>query len=164
LVFDQQKRPGSLRPERRPSRRPDAVARARRKRFMWCPCLGEAVRQWSAWLAAQVAQRKTLTRRQPLKPPTAALPAPPPPPPPAPHRAAADSLLAGNVSVDLHSHPGLHQRIAPMTLQTHLDRIARGHLKVALLAAVGDGPVIRSSPTGRISQVREPVAGELYAS
>jgi len=132
---------------------------------MWCPCLGEAARQWSGWLAAQVAQRRTLTRRQALKAGTAALAvAGCAPAATAPQRADADSLLAGNVSVDLHSHPGLHQRIAPITLQTHLDRIARGHLKVALLAAVSDGPVIRSSPTGRISQVREPVAGELYAS
>ncbi|MGH2627822.1 MAG: dipeptidase, partial [Anaerolineales bacterium] len=81
-----------------------------------------------------------------------------------PQRAEAESLLAGNVSVDLHSHPGLHPRISPTSLGTHLDRITRGRLKVVFLTAVGDAPVIRSSPTGRIAQVREPNPGELYAS
>jgi membrane dipeptidase len=132
---------------------------------MWCPCLGEAAQQWSAWLAHEAAERRKLTRRQALKAATAALAA-------AgcaraatgAQKAEAESLLAGHVSVDLHSHPGLHPRISPTTLGTHLERITRGRLKLAFLTAVGDAPVIRSSPTGRISQVRQPNPGELYAA
>jgi membrane dipeptidase len=116
---------------------------------MWCPCLGQAV----------------LTRRQVLQAAAAALAAGAcAPTATAVQKAEAESLLASNVSVDLHSHPGLHSRISPTTLGEHLDRMAKGRLKVTLLTAVGDGPVIRSSPTGRISQVREPSPGELYAA
>ena len=128
---------------------------------MWCPCLGEVVHHWSAWLAGEAARTRKLTRRQALQAATAALAAGGcAPAATAPQKAEAESLLASNVSVDLHSHPGLHPRIAPTSLGTHLDRIAKGRLKVVLLTAVGDGPVIRSSPTGRISQVREPNPGE----
>lgn len=132
---------------------------------MWCPCLGAAAHQWSAWLAGEAARTRKLTRRQALKAATAALAAAGcAPAATAPQKAEAESLLAGNVSVDLHSHPGLHPRISPTSLGTHLDRIAKGRLKVALLTAVGDGPVIRSSPTGRVSQVRQPNPGELHVS
>jgi membrane dipeptidase len=132
---------------------------------MWCPCLGEAVHQWSAWLAGEAARKRKLTRRQALTAAAGALAAAGcARAATAPQQAQAESLLAGNVSVDLHSHPGLHPRISPTSLGTHLDRIARGRLKVALLTAVGDGPVIRASSTGRISQVREPSPGELYGS
>jgi membrane dipeptidase len=132
---------------------------------MWCPCLAAAAYQWSAWLAGEAARKRKLTRRQALKAATAALAAAGcAPAATAPRKAEAESLLAGNVSVDLHSHPGLHPRISPTSLGTHLDRIAKGRLKVALLTAVGDGPVIRASPTGRVSQVRQPNPGELYVS
>jgi membrane dipeptidase len=79
-------------------------------------------------------------------------------------RAQAKSLLDGNVSVDLHSHPGLHPKLSPTPLATHLERIVKGQLKVVLLSAVGDGPVISPLPTGGIAQVREPNPGELYTS
>lgn len=132
---------------------------------MWCPCLGQAVQQWSAWLASEAVRMRTLSRRQALKTAMAALAAGGcAPTATAVQKAEAESLLANNVSVDLHSHPGLHSRISPTTLGEHLDRMARGRLKVTLLTAVGDGPVIRSSATGRISQVRQPSPGELYAS
>ena len=132
---------------------------------MWCPCLSEAVQQWSVWLAHEAAQRRKLTRRQALKGATAALAAAGcAPTASGAQKAEAESLLGGNVSVDLHSHPGLHPRLSPTSLSTHLERIANGRLKLVFLTAVGDGPVIRSSPTGRISQVREPNPGELYVS
>jgi membrane dipeptidase len=132
---------------------------------MWCPCLGEAVQQWSAWLASEVDRKRKLTRRQALKAAAAGLAAAGcAPAATAAQKAQAESLLAGNVSVDLHSHPGLHPKLSPTSLGTHLDRIVKGRLKVALLTAVGDGPVISSLPTGRISQVREPNPGELYTS
>ena len=132
---------------------------------MWCPCLSEAVQQWSVWLAHEAAQRRKLTRRQALKGATAALAAAGcAPAASGAQKAEAESLLGGNVSVDLHSHPGLHPRLSPTSLSTHLERIANGRLKLVFLTAVGDGPVIRSSPTGRISQVREPNPGELYVS
>ena len=132
---------------------------------MWCPCLSEAVQQWSAWLAHEAARRRKLTRRQALKAATAALAAAGcAPAASGAQKAEAESLLGGNVSVDLHSHPGLHPRLSPTSLSTHLDRIAKGRLKLVFLTAVGDGPVIRVHPTGRISQVREPNPGELYAS
>jgi membrane dipeptidase len=132
---------------------------------MWCPCLSEAVQQWSVWLAHEAAQRRKLTRRQALKGATAALAAAGCAPTASrAQKAEAESLLGGNVSVDLHSHPGLHPRLSPTSLSTHLERIANGRLKLVFLTAVGDGPVIRSSPTGRISQVREPNPGELYVS
>ncbi len=76
--------------------------------------------------------------------------------------AEAEALLAGNVSVDLHGHPGITRR--GDSLATHLDHIARGRLKVAMLAAVGDLPVLRATPTGRIQATRAPSPGELYAS
>ena len=132
---------------------------------MWCPCLSEAVQQWSVWLAHEAAQRRKLTRRQALQGATAALAAAGcAPTASGAQKAEAESLLGGNVSVDLHSHPGLHPRLSPTSLSTHLERIANGRLKLVFLTAVGDGPVIRSSPTGRISQVREPNPGELYVS
>jgi membrane dipeptidase len=132
---------------------------------MWCPCLSEAVQQWSAWLAHEAAEQRKLTRRQAVKMATVALAAAGcAPAASGPQKAEAESLLGGSVSVDLHSHPGLHPRLSPTSLSTHLDRLAKGRLKLVFLTAVGDGPVIRSSPTGRISQVREPNPGELYAS
>ena len=131
---------------------------------MWCPCLGEAVQQWSAWLAREAARKRTLTRRQALQAAATGLAAAGCGGPTAAQKTHAQSLLAGNVSVDLHSHPGLHPKISPTSLGTHVDRMATGRLKVALFTAVGDGPVIRSEPTGRISQVREPNPGELYTS
>jgi membrane dipeptidase len=131
---------------------------------MWCPCLREAVQQWSAWLAHEADRRRKLTRRQALKAAAALAAAGCAPTASGAQRAEAESLLGGNVAVDLHSHPGLHPRLSPTTLSTHLDRIVKGRLKLVFLTAVGDGPVIRSSPTGRISQVRQPNPGELYAS
>jgi membrane dipeptidase len=123
------------------------------------------VQQWSAWLASEVDRKRKLTRRQALKAAAAGLAAAGcAPAATAAQKAQAESLLAGNVSVDLHSHPGLHPKLSPTSLGTHLDRIVKGRLKVALLTAVGDGPVISSLPTGRISQVREPNPGELYTS
>jgi membrane dipeptidase len=131
--------------------------------LMWCPCLSDAIQQWSAWLAHAAAERRKLTRRQALKAATAALAAAGcAPAATGPQKAQAESLLSGNVSVDLHSHPGLHSRISPTSLGTHLDRIARGRLKVVFLTAVGDGAVLRSFPTGRVEQYREPDPGELY--
>jgi membrane dipeptidase len=78
-------------------------------------------------------------------------------------RGAAQSLIANELSVDLHCHPGLFPRSHP-TLQTHLDRVAQGRLKLLLLAAVADLPLIQVSPQGRISTQREPRPGELHAS
>jgi membrane dipeptidase len=132
---------------------------------MWCPCLGAAVQQWSAWLASEADRKRKLTRRQALKAAAVGLAAAGcAPAATAAQKAQAQSLLAGHVSVDLHSHPGLHPQLSPTSLGTHLDRIAKGRLKVALLSAVGDGPVIRALPDGRIAQVREPNPGELYTS
>src|SRR5262249_18713902 len=74
----------------------------------------------------------------------------------------AEALLPGNVSAHLHGHPGITRR--GNTLATHLDHIARGGLKVAMLAAVGDMPVLRAAPTGGYQAARAPSPGELYAS
>jgi membrane dipeptidase len=132
---------------------------------MWCPCLSEAIREWSGWLAHEAAERRKLTRRQALRAAVTALAAAGcAPAASGAQKAEADSLLSSNVSVDLHSHPGLHPRLSPTSLGTHLDHIAKGRLKLVFLTAVGDGPVLRASPTGRITQVRQPNPGELYAS
>jgi membrane dipeptidase len=71
-------------------------------------------------------------------------------------------LAEETVSVDLHSHPGL-VRSSITDLDGHLQQMGRGKLKVALFAAVGDGPLIGRRPQGGLYATREPNPGELRA-
>jgi membrane dipeptidase len=73
------------------------------------------------------------------------------------------ALLAGTISVDIHSHAaGAGSARAPRF--DLADHMRRGLLSAVCLCHSADGPVIRR-PTdgGRIRQYREPSAGELYA-
>lgn len=80
---------------------------------------------------------------------------------PSVHQDAAASLLDEAVSVDLHSHPGLARR-ARLSIDGHADRMVRGKVRLSLISAVADGPVL-GRQGGRPIAVREPVRGELYA-
>jgi hypothetical protein len=65
-------------------------------------------------------------------------------------REDAQRLAAETISVDLHAHPGL-VRSSTTGLDGHLERMGRGKLKVALFAAVGDGPLIGRRPQGGLT-------------
>ena len=79
------------------------------------------------------------------------------------HRVAAAEIARDDASVDLHAHPGMF-RSSPRSMEAHVERMGRGHLKVALFAAVGDGPLIGRRPNGSLYATREPRPGELYAA
>ena len=66
------------------------------------------------------------------------------------------------MSVDLHSHPGMLR--GPVSLETHLERIARGKLSASLFAAVADSPVIGRRPSGGLYATRELNPGESHAA
>lgn len=115
---------------------------------MICPCLAIGRRAWLAGMAATLS----LTAAGCARAASAA------------QREAAQALLSEHVSVDLHSHPGLYPRRYGNVLATHLERLARGRLRLLFATAVGDGPVLQVSATGAIKAVRQPVRGELYVA
>src|SRR5262245_41962305 len=77
------------------------------------------------------------------------------------HRVAASELLQEHVSVDLHAHPGMISS-SPRSMESHVERMVRGRLTMALFAVVADGPLIGRRPKGGLYATREPRAGELY--
>lgn len=79
------------------------------------------------------------------------------------HRVAAGELARESASVDLHAHPGMF-RSSLASMETQVDRMARGHVKSALFSAVADGPLIGRRSTGGLYATREPKPGELYAA
>ena len=76
------------------------------------------------------------------------------------HRVAASDLAREYGSVDLHAHPGMF-RSSPLTMESQVERMGRGHVKTVLFAAVADGPLIGRRPSGGLYATREPTAGEL---
>ena len=76
------------------------------------------------------------------------------------HRVAASDLARDSGSVDLHAHPGMF-RSSPQTMDAQVERMGKGHVKMVLFAAVGDGPLIGRRPTGGLYATREPTPGEL---
>lgn len=75
----------------------------------------------------------------------------------------APALLAGTISVDIHSHAAGagNARARRFDLADHM---RRGRLSAVCLCHSADGPVIRRPAAGgRIRQYRDPSAGELYA-
>jgi membrane dipeptidase len=77
------------------------------------------------------------------------------------HREAADQIAHESVSVDLHSHAGMF-RSSPLSLDSQLERIVRGKLRVTFFTSVGDGPLIGRRPNGGLYATREPRPNELY--
>jgi membrane dipeptidase len=76
------------------------------------------------------------------------------------HVVAANDLARENASVDLHAHPGFF-KTSPLTMDKQVDRMAQGHVKLVLFAAVADGPLIGRRPSGGLYATREPKPGEL---
>ena len=76
------------------------------------------------------------------------------------HRVAASDLAREYGSVDLHAHPGMF-RSSPLTMESQVERMSRGHVKTVLFAAVADGPLIGRRASGGLYATREPTAGEL---
>jgi membrane dipeptidase len=132
---------------------------------MWCPCLGAFVDALQQYLT--LVQPPMLERRRMLAgmTATAALAAAGCAPAATPaQRQSAMTLLDEAVSIDLHSHPGLVPSMARATMDGHIERLSKGHVRAALFSAVADGPVLTVSPQGRIYARREPAPGELYQS
>ena len=77
------------------------------------------------------------------------------------HREAAEEIARDSVSVDLHSHAGMF-RSSPLSMDSQLERIARGKLRVTFFTSVGDGPLIGRRPNGGLYATREPRPNELY--
>jgi membrane dipeptidase len=74
------------------------------------------------------------------------------------HRVAASDLAREHGSVDLHAHPGMF-RSSPLTMESQVERMGRGHVKTVLFAAVADGPLIGRRPSGGLYATREPTPG-----
>lgn len=75
---------------------------------------------------------------------------------------AANVLVTGRLTVDMHSHGGGFIR-EDTTADPVVDSMRAGGLAVACLAIVADSPTHKIFPDRTIHPVREPDPGELYA-
>jgi membrane dipeptidase len=75
---------------------------------------------------------------------------------------AARRLLAGALTIDMHSHAGRFVR-DNTAFEPVAEAMRAGGLAVACLAIVADSPTRRVFPDGRIHPTRAPERGELYA-
>jgi membrane dipeptidase len=87
--------------------------------------------------------------------------------PPAPSaerpRAAAEKLLAENISVDVHSHAGATGVVSRNAPNDDLARGMRaGRIAIVCLADVPDGPILGRNANNVLAAVRQPAPGELY--
>jgi membrane dipeptidase len=75
---------------------------------------------------------------------------------------AANALVTGKLTVDMHSHSGgfIREDTAPDPVA---DAMRTGGIAVARLAIVSDAPTNKVFPDRRIHPVRDPEPGELYA-
>ncbi len=73
-------------------------------------------------------------------------------------------LLDATLSFDLHSHPDLFKSVSNDTLAGHRRSAESGRVKLIVLTATSDAPVIARDRAGALRQTREPKPGELYAS
>jgi membrane dipeptidase len=75
---------------------------------------------------------------------------------------AADALVSGKLTIDMHSHGGgfIREDTAPDPVA---DAMRAGGMAVASLAIVSDAPTTQVSADRRIHPVRNPEPGELYA-
>src|SRR5438105_184350 len=75
---------------------------------------------------------------------------------------AANALVTGKLTVDMHSHGGgfIREDTAPDPLA---DAMRTGGMAVVCLAIVSDAPTHKVFPDRRIHPVRDPEPGELYA-
>jgi membrane dipeptidase len=75
---------------------------------------------------------------------------------------AANALVTGKLTVDMHSHGGgfIRENTAPDPVA---DAMRTGGMAVASLAIVSDVPTTQVFPDSRIHPVRNPEPGELYA-
>jgi len=76
--------------------------------------------------------------------------------------AEARGLIAGNLTIDIHSHAGRISSRSNAQVGGVADPMREGGMSVICLAMVADTPVTRVI-NNRISAVRAPVSGELYA-
>jgi membrane dipeptidase len=75
---------------------------------------------------------------------------------------AANALVTGKLTIDMHSHGGGFIREDSMS-DPVVDSMRAGGLAVACLAIVADSPTHKVFPDGRIHPIRDPAPGELYA-
>lgn len=82
------------------------------------------------------------------------------------HRAQAETLLASQPTVDIHSHAGSiigvrnvqeHRELSPVA-----EPMRSGGMSVLCLAIVSDSPCHKVMPDGRLHPYRSPEPGELY--
>src|SRR5262249_36533431 len=74
---------------------------------------------------------------------------------------AAREVIAGGVTIDMHSHAGRILRNST-SFEPLAEPMREGDMSAICLAMVADSPATRVFPNGRISAVRQPDAGELY--
>jgi membrane dipeptidase len=75
---------------------------------------------------------------------------------------AANALVTGRLTIDMHSHSGGFIR-EDSTLDPVIDAMRAGGMAVACLAIVADSPTHKVFPDHRIHPTRDPNPGELYA-
>lgn len=75
---------------------------------------------------------------------------------------AADALVTGKLTIDMHSHGGGFIR-EDSTPDPVIDAMRAGGLAAACLAIVADSPTHKVFPDRTIHPVRDPEPGELYA-
>jgi membrane dipeptidase len=75
---------------------------------------------------------------------------------------AANALVTGQLTIDMHSHGGGFIR-EDSSSDPVVDAMRAGGLAVACLAIVADTPTHKVFPDGRIHPIRNPEPGELYA-
>jgi membrane dipeptidase len=75
---------------------------------------------------------------------------------------AANALVTGKLTIDMHSHGGGFIR-EESTPDPVADAMRAGGMAVACLAIVSDSPTHRAFPDRRIHPFRDPEPGELYA-
>src|SRR5580700_1873206 len=75
---------------------------------------------------------------------------------------AADALVTGKLTIDMHSHGGgfIREDTTPDPVG---EAMRAGGMAVACLAIVADSPTHKVFPDRRIHPVRDPEPGELYA-
>ncbi len=121
-------------------------------------CCGDALtrRQWmtSALLTSAGVALAGCAQTRADAPPASTADAP---------RSAAKTLLAENVSVDVHSHAGATGVVSRNAPNDDLARGMRaGRIAIVCLADVPDAPILGRNPNNVLAALRQPAPGELY--
>jgi membrane dipeptidase len=121
-------------------------------------CCGDAFTRrqwmWSTLLASTSASLSGCASMRTGSPPAASAEAP---------LAAAEKLLAENISVDVHSHAGATGVVSRHAPNDDLARGMRaGRITIVCLADVPDGPILGRNTNNVLAALRQPAPDELY--